>query len=192
VRPVRIAAFVMCALTAASAPTRAEGFFIPYLGYNYGGDSANCKSLTDCQEKHANYGVAIGGTGKVIGFEQDIGWAKGFFAEVPGTDNSVFVLMSNVMIGLLTGPVQPYVVGGFGLIRTHVSLSPIQIGLSNNSLGYDLGFGLAGYFTRHVGVRGDFRRFHTLQDVEIPGLGGLVGNDKLDYWRGSLGLAFKF
>jgi hypothetical protein len=36
------------------------------------------------------------------------------------------------------------------------------------------------------GGRGDIRRFHTLQDVEIPELGDLVGNDKLDYWRGSL------
>lgn len=189
---LRIAAFVICGLTAASAPVRAEGFFIPYLGYNYGGDSTNCIGLTDCQEKHANYGLAIGRTGKVFGFEQDIGWAKNFFAEVPGSDNNVFVLMSNVMIGVLAGRVQPYVAGGFGLIRTHVSLSPVQIGSSNNSLGYDLGGGIAGYFTRRVGVRGDLRRFHTLQDVGIPTLGGVFTDDKLDYWRGSLGLAFKF
>ena len=191
-RPAKIVAFVVWALIAVSMPARAQGFFIPYLGYNYGGDSANCGSLTDCQEKHANYGFAFGRTGKVFGFEEDFGWARDFFAEVPGTDNNVFVLMSNLMIGVLSGPIQPYVVGGFGLIRTHVSLSPIQVGLSNNSLGYDLGFGLDGYFSRHVGLRGDLRRFHTLQDVAIPGLGGVVGDDKLDYWRGSLGVAFKF
>ena len=191
-RPVRIAAFVVCGLIAASASARAEGFFIPYLGYNYGGDSANCRSLADCQERHANYGFAIGQTNKFLGFELDTGWATDFFAEVPGSDNNVFVLMSNVMIGVLSGPVQPYVVGGLGLIRTHVSLTPIQVGLSNNSFGYDLGFGLAGYFSRHVGVRGDIRHFKTLQDVRIPGLGGLSGNDNLDYWRGSLGLALKF
>ena len=36
----------------------------------------------------------------------------------------------------------------------------------NNSLGYDLGAGVNGYFSRHVGIRGDVRRFHALQDLD--------------------------
>src|SRR4051812_36453980 len=74
--PVRytFVAFTVAALAAVAAPARADGFVTPYLGYNFGGDSANCQSLTDCEEKHLNFGVSLMGTAAVIGFEEEIGY----------------------------------------------------------------------------------------------------------------------
>src|SRR5215471_12631743 len=114
-------ALIFVALSAL--PARADGFFVPYIGFNYGGNSSNCASFNNCEDKHTNFGVAFGGMGKVVGFEQDIAYAKDFFGKVPGADNSVFTFMSNMLIGVGAGPVQPYGLFGFGLIRPHTSLN---------------------------------------------------------------------
>ena len=56
---------IVCAaglLALAATPARADGFITPYWGYNFGGDSANCVSLTNCNEKRTNWGVSFGAT----------------------------------------------------------------------------------------------------------------------------------
>ena len=191
---MRLAAFVVAA-QAAAVPARADGFITPYLGYNFGGDSANCQTLTNCEEKHANFGVSLGSASGAFGLEEDLGYAKNFFASVPGAENNVFVAMTNLMAGVFAGPVQPFVLAGVGLIRTHVSLDPTSTGAStNNAFGYDLGGGVSGFFSQHLGIRGDLRHFHTFQDVAILRVGpiNLVPNEKLDFWRASIGLSLKF
>src|SRR5947208_245812 len=133
---MRRAGLIALGLVLASAPARAQGFITPFLGYNFGGDSANCASLTDCQEKHVNFGVSIGTLGGVIGFEEDIAYAKNFFEATPGTESNVFTAMTNLIVAVPAGPVQPYVLGGFGLVRPHVSLNISKISADNNALGY--------------------------------------------------------
>src|SRR2546425_963960 len=84
---------------------------------------------------------------------------------------------------------------GVGLIRTHVSLNPLQGGeRTTNSFGYDLGGGINGFFSPGVGIRGDLRRLQTFGDVAILRVGpvNLVPSEKLSFWRASLGLTFKF
>jgi hypothetical protein len=185
----------LLALTPASA--RADGYLTPFLGYNFGGDSANCQSLTNCDEKHSNYGLTIGSASGILGFEEDIAYAKDFFAAVPGTENNVFSAMSNMLVGVFAGPVQPYGLVGIGLIRSHVSLNPTNVSSSTtNAIGYDIGGGVYGFFSPHVGIRGDVRHLHTFQDVGVLqslSNGALASpQQKLDYWRASLGVAFKF
>ena len=145
-------------VAAAAEPARADAFFTPFYGFNFGGDS-NCAHFSPCEDKRRNYGVSIGKMGTVFGVEEDISIAKDFFGKVPNVDNSVFTLMSNLLIGVGAGPVQPYVLVGAGLIRPHSSSNLTNFDLKNNSLGYDLGAGVNGYFSRHVGVRGDIRHF---------------------------------
>jgi len=188
-------AFTVAALAAAVVPAKADGFITPYLGYNFGGDSANCQSLSNCDEKHLNFGVSLMSAVAIFGFEEEIGYAKNFFASVPGADNNVFTAMSNVLAGVFAGPVQPYVLAGVGLIRTHVSLNPAEGGAqTTNSFGYDLGGGIQGFFSRSVGIRGDLRHLQTFGDVAILRVGpvNLVPSETLGFWRGSLGLTFKF
>ncbi len=183
---LRLAAVVFALLTIASAtPAHAEGFITPFVGFNFGGDSANCLSLTNCQEKRTNFGVSFGVLSG-FGFEEDISYAKDFFGSTPGTDSSVFSAMSNLMIVIPAGPVRPYVLGGVGLIKAHVNSSLSSIAsFDNNSFGYDLGGGLHIIFG-HVGVRGDVRYFKTLQDIP------LFTSQPLEFWRGSLGVTFAF
>lgn len=179
-------------LAFTSAPARADGFIVPFVGFNFGGDSgSNCVSLTDCKEKRTNFGVSLGSMGTVFGFEEEISYAKNFFGETPGAANSVFSAMSNLLIGVGVGPVRPYVAGGVGLIRPHVSSlagSLTSFSSDKNAVGYDIGGGVTAMFGSHVGIRGDLRHFHTLQDVNLL----IFKGQKLDFWRASAGLALAF
>jgi Outer membrane protein beta-barrel domain len=192
VRLFRYAVLTAVLVTVTSVPARADGFIIPFVGFNFGGDSGSgCVSLTNCKEKKTNIGVSLGSMGTAIGFEEEIGYAKNFFGETPGVDNSVFSAMSNLLIGVGVGPIRPYVAGGLGLIRPHVASltgSLTTFSTENNAVGYDLGAGVTGMFGRHLGVRGDLRRFHTLQDVNVL----IFKGQKLEFWRASAGLVLAF
>jgi hypothetical protein len=192
VRSARLVGLALVFLVSASAPARADGFIVPFLGFNFGGDSAsNCPALTNCKEKRANFGVALGSMGTIFGFEEDISYAKNFFGETPTGENSVLTLMSNVMAGVGAGPVRPYFVGGVGLIRPHVASftgSIANFDADTNAFGYDIGGGITGLFGSHVGIRGDLRHFKTMQDIDLF----IFSNQKLDFWRASVGLALHF
>jgi hypothetical protein len=194
VRTLHVVLSIML-LAVAAAPAQADGFVTPFYGFNFGGDS-NCKQFTNCEDKRRNYGVSIGRMGAIFGVEQDISIARDFFGKVPNVENSVFTLMSNLMIGVGAGPVQPYVLVGGGLIRPHTSSNLLSFDTKNNLLGYDIGAGVNGYFSRHVGVRADVRRFHALQDFDLPVLGPIASQvfvaQKLDFWRASFGLSLRF
>ena len=74
----------------------------------------------------------------------------------------------------------------------HASLNPTAVGGDTNAAGYDIGGGVNIFFRKNVGVRGDIRHFHTLQDVSILHLGTLVAGQTLDFNRASVGVTFKF
>lgn len=193
-RSLRLTAFVTMLLASSALPARADGFITPFIGYHFGGDSSDCASLTNCQAKHTNFGVSIGKIGSVFGFEEDIAFAQDFFAATPGDQSSIFTAMSNLVIGIPAGPIQVYGIGGVGLVRPHVhaSLNPTAVGGDTNAAGYDIGGGVNIFFRKNVGVRGDIRHFHTLQDVSILHLGTLVAGQTLDFNRASVGVTFKF
>jgi outer membrane protein with beta-barrel domain len=192
VRLLRLAALVPVLIMLTSAPARADGYIVPFAGFNFGGDSStSCASLTNCEKKRLNLGVSLVSMGPVFGLEEDISYAKNFFGETPGLDNSVFSAMSNLIIGVGVGPVRPYVVGGIGLIRPHVSSltgSLTSLGTGKNAFGYDLGGGVAGLFGKHLGVRGDVRLFRTMQNVNLL----IFTGQKLEFWRASAGLVLAF
>jgi len=195
VRKTRMLLLSVVMLAGAAAPLRADGFVTPFYGYNFGGDSSNCPTISTCEDKHANFGVSFGSMGTVFGFEEDLSFAKDFFGKVPNVDNSVFTLMSNLLIGVGRGPVQPYVLVGTGLVRSHTSVSLSQFTADNNSLGYDIGGGVTGFVTPRIGIRGDVRHFHTLQDLDLPLFDvatQVFTSQKLDFWRASVGLSFRF
>jgi opacity protein-like surface antigen len=179
-------------LTVTAGPALADGLIVPFVGFNFGGDSGSgCLSLTNCKEKRTNFGVSLTSMGTVFGLEEDISYAKNFFGETPGQSNSVFSAMTNLVIGPGVGPVRPYVVGGIGLIRPHVSSlasSLTTFSADKNAFGYDLGGGLTILFGSRVGIRGDLRHFHTMQNVNVL----IFTGQKLDFWRASAGLALAF
>jgi len=179
-------------LTVTAVPARADGLIVPFIGFSFGGDSsATCATVTNCKEKRTNYGVSLISMGAAFGIEEDISYAKNFFGETPGAENSVFSAMTNVIIGPGVGPIRPYVAGGVGLIRPHVSSfasSITSFDLDKNAFGWDWGGGLTGMFGSHIGIRGDLRHFHTFQDLNLL----IFNGQKLDFWRASVGLALGF
>jgi opacity protein-like surface antigen len=179
-------------LLVAPSSARAEGFISGLVGYNFGGDSG-CPSATNCEDKHTNWGGSIGSLG-IIGFEEELAYAKNFFGSSTAGSNSVLTLMSNVLIAPGFGPVHPYVTGGVGLMRTHTDFTPSQllnVSNSDNNFAWDVGGGAMVFFG-HVGVRGDIRHFHSFQDTTLPFVNISTGGTKIDFGRVSGSIVLKF
>ena len=183
--PVAIAAALVA---LAALPARAQGFITPYIGFNFGGDSANCQSLTNCEEKRTNWGVTFGSTRGIFGIQEDIGYAPNFFGKTPGGDNAVLHFMTDLMVLVPAGPIQPYAFIGIGVIRPHAKFDASSLVVDKNALGHDVGGGLNIFFAHSVGVHGELRHLRTFKDFTLPGF----SSDKLDFWRGSAGLTFRF
>jgi hypothetical protein len=60
--------------------------------------------------------------------------------------------------------------------------------VTNNALGYDIGAGINIFPVRSFGFRGDIRHVKTLSDLTL----GIFEDDKLSFWRASLGLTLRF
>src|SRR2546427_12845807 len=179
-----VAAFV----ALAPAPARADGFVTPYIGFNFGGDSANCACLIACEETRTNWGVTFGTARGIFGFQEDIGYAPDFFGKTAGGDNAVLHFMTDLMVVVPAGPVQPYAFIGIGVIRPHAKLDVSSLTVDKNALGHDLGGGLNDFFAHSGGVHGEVRHLRTFKDFTLPGF----SSDKLDFWRASAGLTFRF
>ena len=176
-------------LALTSAPASAQGFISPFIGFNFGGDSG-CPTATNCEDKHNNFGVSGGKLGAIGGGEFEFGYAKDFFGDAPGVDTSVLTLFGNVIIGPRFGFVRPFVLGGLGLIKSHVELTAGSLLDASNNFGWDLGGGVMFMFGDHIGVRGDLRRFQSFQNQTI--LGFSLADEKLSFNRATAGLVLGF
>jgi hypothetical protein len=185
---LRHAALIAALVALSAAPARAETYIAPFIGFDFGGDSANCASLRNCEDRRTNLGVSIGTRRGIFGVEQDFGYAPDFFGKTADADNAVLTVMTNLMIVIPAGPIQPYGVVGVGLIRPHMKFDASSLAVDKNALGYDIGGGVNIYLFRAVGVRGDVRRMKTMNDVTL----GLFSADKLEFWRGTAGVTFRF
>lgn len=180
---------VCLALTARTA--HAQGFIAPFLGFNYGGD-AQCPTLNSpCENKSRNIGIGFGKLG-AVGYELEIGYASNFFGDNAGVASNLLTFTSNLMIAPKIGPVRPYVLGGFGIIKTRLeAIDSSLLSTSNTNYGYDLAAGVMIFFGDHFGIRGDLRRFKSFDDsglfAVLPGSG-----EKIQFNRaaGALVLAF--
>ena len=122
-RSIVVLTIVATSMTGGARPVFAEGFLTPFVGFNFGGDSANCISISNCDEKRLNWGLAFGTRHGIFGFEEDIGYAPSFFGKTEGGDNAVLTVMSNLMLVVPAGPIQPYAIVGLGLIRPHAKVA---------------------------------------------------------------------
>jgi opacity protein-like surface antigen len=187
-----IAIFVSTSVIIA-APALADGFVTPSIGANVGGDAGSCASASSCSSKHITYGVAAGFMGAgILGIEEEVSYAPNFFGSVPALgNNGVLTAMTNIIVGAPLGPVRPYVSGGIGVIRLNANLAPGGIATVNNtSLGYDLGGGVMGFFTSHVGLQADYHYIHSTRNVTLGGFS--ITNTELNFSRGTVGVVFRF
>lgn len=182
-------AFALALLSAPQAAS-AQGFISPLVGFNFGGD-AGCPSATNCEDKNLNLGVSFGTLGSVLGFEEEIAYAKDFFGETPGVSSSVLTVMSNLMLAPNLRVVRPYALVGVGLMKSRVELTQASVlSLDNNAFGWNVGGGLMVFFSQNVGLRGDIRYFHAFQDLELAGF--TISDTKLDFGRAAAAIVFKF
>ena len=94
-------------------------------------------------------------------------------------------------------PVKPYGAAGLGNLNLNVTrlsslVVPSPESISSNYLTVNVGGGVMGFFTTHLGIRGDLRYFRAygfkLTDLAAAGL----ALDRFDFWRAGVGVVVKF
>ncbi len=192
------------ALSLMLAPATASAqswYFSPFFGGNFGGsaDFGDFADNDDELERRMIFGASLGWNPKVVGFEVDFGYAPNFFEDTGGSrnfefgDSNVTTIMANAILGSQPGSgFRPYASGGIGLIRASVSSADGFFNdLSTSDVGVNIGGGVNAQFTDNVGVRGDVRYFRSLEDNDASSRRDLAFSD-FDFWRGSVGLMFRF
>ena len=191
---------------AAARPAAADWTFTPFLGWNFGGSAdvntgSSGSNTASKFERKIDYGASLAKMGSgPIGFEIDFGYSPNFFETGTGAsgfdftnDSNVTTLTGNIIIGASGGAIRPYVVGGVGLIRTNVQdLSGLFSATSKNDFGMDVGGGVMGFFSNSVGLRGDVRYFRGFRGTSDSDNAVGVALSDFKFWRGSIGVSFKF
>ncbi len=199
----------VCAVAFAAAPSTASADWLitPFVGWNFHGSadvSGNGGQSFSNQFAHkVDYGVSASQMGKgVVGWEVDFGYSPNFFAntkvngfQFTNTSNAT-TLTGNVIVGIPVGSsyaaqIRPYAVGGVGLIRTNVQDAAGFFNVTTkNDFGFDLGAGAMAFFNQNVGIRGDVRYFRGFRGTNSNDVG--LGLSNFNFWRGSVGVTFKF
>jgi opacity protein-like surface antigen len=207
-RKLFIASFLVLTLVPATAS--AQNWFVsPFIGANFGGNAAfgEFPDVDDEVERRMDLGVTVGWVPNVVGFEIDFGWSPNFFEDTAGDrsfdfgNSNVTTLMTNLLISAPQGSsLRPYLSSGLGLMRANVeSGGALFDDLSTNDLGFNIGGGLNGQFTDNVGIRGDLRYFRGLEqrDDDDPAEDDDLfdedfGFERFNFWRGTVGLTFRW
>ena len=185
------------AFLLVTAPVYADGFIVPSIGVNFGGDAGSTLVGATEDSSKVTYGVAAGYMGKgIFGVEEDFSYSPSFFGKGgPIATTRVFTLMTNVIVGIPIGGqtgsgVRPYVSGGLGLINRNVETGLTLPSFSSNQVGYDLGGGVMGYFADHIGLRGDIRYFRNIERTDANVVG--IEQGHFNFARASVGVLFRF
>ena len=194
-----IGAFAL--LLAPVSASAQSWFFSPYIGGNFGGnaDFGVFPDADDEVERRMDFGATLGWQPTAIGLEVDLGFSPNFFEDTAGDrnfdfgSNNVTTLMANVLFGVPPGGgVHPYASAGLGLMRASVKSSTgLFNDLSTNDLGVDIGGGINGNFNDNIGLRVDARYFRSLQDNQ-PDNDFDLSLGTFDFWRGTVGLTFRW
>jgi hypothetical protein len=190
-----IAALAVLAIALSPAPARADGFFIPFLGVNFGGDSG--RQFSEAFDTNQfNWGASLGWMGGgVFGFEGDFGYSPDFYGKTDAGGSGAFTATANMLLGLPFGGQQGFGVRPYGLVGAGLLSSRSDFGdpeIDENNVTWSAGGGLMVFFGTRVGLRFDVRYFRTFDDLEILGIPILESAGKVDFTRGSVGLALRF
>jgi hypothetical protein len=191
----RILNLVLVTACFQPATAAAEGFVSPYIGLRFASDTTFRGQ--DADRNKATFGSSVGLlTPGVFGVEADVAFVPGFF-ESQLRSGSLVTLMGNVIVAAPLGVVQyglrPYFIGGVGLL--HARVGSLELDTNNSTLfAMNLGGGAIGPLTPRTSVRFDIRYFRNLShDEESENFLDLAGNPAdLGFWRGTVGLSFRF
>lgn len=188
-----VAALVIVFAPRAAAAQQPSFFISPFVDTTLTSPSGSGTSK-------AGYGVSFGTLGRIVGAETEITYHPQIIDNEANalTKSHVLTFAENFLIGPTIGPVKPYgTIGGGDLHLNFTSLSsaanPTPASISNNYFTLDYGGGVAYFFNKRIGARGDLRHYRAygLNFEDLQSSGGLKFN-KFDFWRASLGVAFTF
>jgi opacity protein-like surface antigen len=190
------AALLVCVGLATEA--RADGFVSPFLAVNFGGDAGGTFNNNVRDRGRTTFGGNVGFMGGgVLGLELDVAYTKNFYGDgaVVG-DNSLLTVMPAVILGIPIGGqqglgVRPYATAGVGMIRRNLNLSGFDV-FDGSDLAYNVGFGVMGYFSDHVGLRADYKYFRNFEvdDASLTNIDFHRGT--FDFSRAAIGVLFRF
>lgn len=173
--------------TLAAAPAvHADTILSGHAGWVFGGD------LSD--NTRGTYGGALTFMGDgAFGFEVEGAYTPDFFgdSDVAFANNNVSSLMANILIGANMGPRgKIFLTVGGGVLKTQVADVDEFFEIDNTDFGASAGLGAIGYFSDHVGVRGDIRYFRNFGEETNGDFDFEFGD--FGFWRGTGGLAIRF
>ena len=188
-RSLTAAALVAVCLVPSTA--RADVLLTPFAGLTFGGITETTRGM---------FGVAASFTaGGIAGLDIDFGYSPDFFGQdddddLFDADTNMVTLMANLRLAAPIGGTEgrgfrPYVSGGIGLLRSRIEATDLFDEVTSNDWGMNVGAGVNGFFSDHVGVQGEIRYFRSFNDF---GEDLEVDLGSLDFWRGSFGVSFKF
>lgn len=190
IRTVAAMALAASVMLATPKTASADWMFTPFVGAAMGGSTADTTT---------SFGAGLTWMGAgAVGFDVDFGYTPDFFGDSGDDfgDNNVTTLMVNAIVGApvggQSGPgFRPYGVAGLGLFREQIDDAGDLFDVDDNSFGFNLGGGIAGFFTDNIGLRGDLRYFRSLRgdggddDIDVD-----LGDS--DFWRATVGVTFRF
>lgn len=201
-------ALVLTAFAAAPAKASADWLFTPFLGMNWGGTAGFNQAGTNFQdqfERKMNFGAQLSWMGAgALGFEVDFGYSPNFFENTAGSNDFAFgnsnvtTLMANLKVGAPFGGqtgagIRPYASGGMGIIKSRIDGAGDLFSVNSTNWGLNAGGGVAGFFSDNIGLQGDVRYFRSLKDTEANGNNNFdLGLGSFSFWRGTVGLVFRF
>jgi opacity protein-like surface antigen len=195
------ASLVVAATAAVPAKASADWLFTPFMGATFGG-SANFggagQDFKSDFSRNLTYGASLEWMGGgVFGFGFDVGYSPNFFRPSDNDsfslvgDGNVTTAMANVIVGAPLGAIRPYLSGGVGVIKQKVdNVGQFFDSIDSSNLGFNAGAGVMGFFSHNVGIRGDIRFFRSVHDSDPNGVNLDLGQFK--FWRGTVGVTFKF
>jgi hypothetical protein len=147
----------------------------------------------------AGFGVALGKLGKVVGLETEVTYHPQIVDNAANAlaKSHVLTLSENLVVGPTIAHVKPYgVIGAGDLHLNATSVASVAVptpeSTSNNYFTIDFGGGVAYFFNKRLGARGDLRYFRAyglnLNDLEASGL----SFNRFDFWRAAVGATFMF
>jgi opacity protein-like surface antigen len=138
----------------------------------------------------------------IVGFEADLQYTPEFFEQRDGDldliDNSnVLTFMGNAIVGVPVGGqtgagIRPFGIVGVGLLTRRQDNADEVFNIDSNEFGFNVGGGVIGFLTDHVGLRGDVRYVRSFEDFDDETDGVNVGVGDFDFWRGNFGVTFRW
>lgn len=189
----------LAALFLVPSTASAEWILTPFIGASFavGSDVNDVEFDTLLDGSKMTYGGTLTWLGGgVLGFEADFGYSPEFFEadddDLDFIDSSNYSsLMANVVLSAPYGAFRPYATAGVGIINTSIDDVDDIFDVDRNALGFNVGGGIMAFFTDRVGIRGDLRYFRQMSESD--------DDDEIDFdlnalrfWRGTVGVSFRF